>query len=95
MKRVFDPASAFPALASMAGVTVFAVLFLHAESQEEVMGLTLGAAAALLLLARFGWNALAAASFAGHSRTGQAAVLIGVLIIAAMFYDQHFPLLML
>ena len=79
----------------MAGVTVFAVLFLHAESQEEVMGLTLGAAAALLLLARFGWNALAAASFAGHSRTGQAAVLIGVLIIAAMFYDQHFPLLML
>ena len=95
MKRVFDPASAFPALASMAGVTVFAVLFLHAESQEEVMGLTLGAAAALLLLARFGWNALAAVSFAGHSRTGQAAVLIGVLIIAAVFYDQHFPLLML
>ncbi|OGA32597.1 MAG: ABC transporter permease [Betaproteobacteria bacterium RIFCSPLOWO2_12_FULL_64_23] len=79
----------------MAGVTVFAVLFLHAESQEEVMGLTLGAAAALLLLARFGWNALAAVSFAGHSRTGQAAVLIGVLIIAAVFYDQHFPLLML
>jgi len=95
VKRVFDPASAFPALASMAGVTVFAVLFLHAESQEEVMGLTLGAAAALLLLARFGWNALAAVSFAGHSRTGQAAVLIGVLIIAAVFYDQHFPLLML
>ena len=95
MKRVFGPASAFPALASMAGVTVFAVLFLHAESQEEVMGLTLGAAAALLLLARFGWNALAAVSFAGHSRTGQAAVLIGVLIIAAVFYDQHFPLLML
>jgi ABC-type branched-subunit amino acid transport system permease subunit len=95
VKRVFDPASVFPALASMAGVTLFAVLFLHAESQEEVMGLTLGAAVALLLLARFGWNALAAASFASHSRTGQAAVLVGVLIIVAVFYDQHFPLLML
>ncbi|MGP1675779.1 MAG: branched-chain amino acid ABC transporter permease, partial [Burkholderiales bacterium] len=95
MKRLFDPASAVPALASMAGVTLFAVLFLHAESQEAVMGLTLGAVVALLLLARFGWNTLAAASFAGHGRTGQAAVLTGVLVVAAVFYDQHFPLLML
>lgn len=95
MKRLFDSATAVPALASMAGVTLFAVLFLHAESQEEVMGLTLGAVVALLLLARFGWNARAAVSFAGHSRTGQAAVLVGVLAVAAVFYDQHFPLLML
>lgn len=95
MKRLFDPASAMPALASMAGVTLFAVLFLHAESQEAVMGLTLGAVAALLLLARFGWNARAAASFAGHSRAANAAVVIGVLIVLALFHDQHFPLLML
>ena len=95
MKRLFAADSAFPALASMAGITLFTVLFLHAESQDEVIGLTAGAIVALFLLARFGWNALAAASFAGHSRTGHAAVLAGVLVIAAMFYDQHFPLLML
>jgi ABC-type branched-subunit amino acid transport system permease subunit len=95
MKRLFDPASAFPALASMAGVTLFAVLFLHAESQSAVMGLCIGMAVALFLLARFGWNALATASFAGHSRTAQASVVVGVLIITAVFYDQHFPLLML
>jgi ABC-type branched-subunit amino acid transport system permease subunit len=95
MKRLFDPASAFPALASMAGVTLFAVLFLHAESQSAIMGLCIGMAVALYLLARFGWNALATASFAGHSRTAQASVVIGVLVIAAVFYDQHFPLLML
>ena len=95
MKRLFVPASAAPALVSMAGVTLFAVLFLHAESQTAVMGLTLGAAAALYLLARFGWNALAAASFAAHGRSAQASVLAGVLIITAVFYDQHFPLLML
>jgi ABC-type branched-subunit amino acid transport system permease subunit len=95
MKRLFDPASAFPALASMAGVTLFAVLFLHAETQSAVMGLTLGAAVALFLLARFGWNTLAMASFAGHSCTAQASVVAGVLVIAAVFYDQHFPLLML
>ena len=79
----------------MGGITLFAVLFLHAESQEEVMGLTLGAVVGLLLLARFGWNALAAASFGSNSRAGQAAVLAGVLIVTAMFYDDHFPLLML
>lgn len=95
MKRLFDPAGAMPALLSVAGVTLFAVLFLHAESQEAVMGLTLGAVAALLLLARFGWNARAAASFAGHSRAANASVVIGVLIVVALFHDQHFPLLML
>ena len=95
MKRWLAPASVFPALASMAGITLFAVLFLHAESQEAVLGLTLFAVVALLLLARFGWNARAAASFAGNGRTAQASVLIGVLILAAAFYDQHFPLLML
>ena len=95
MKRFINPASAFPALASMAGVTLFAVLFLHAESQAGIMALCVGAAVALLLLARFGWNALAIASFAGHSRAAQASVVIGVLVIVAVFYDQHFPLLML
>jgi ABC-type branched-subunit amino acid transport system permease subunit len=95
LKRLFDPASAAPALASIAGATLFALLFLHAESQATVMGLCAGLAVALFLLARFGWNALATASFAGHARSAQAAVVAGVLVIAAVFYDQHFPLLML
>ena len=95
MRRLLDPASAFPALASMAGITLFAVLFLHADTQPEVMGLTAGAVVALALLARFGWNALAIASFANHGRTAQASVVAGVLIITAVFHDQHFPLLML
>ena len=95
MKRLFDSASAMPALISMVGITLFEQLFLHAESQEAVMGLTLGAVAALVLLARFRWNALAAVSFAGHSRAANASVVIGVLIVVAVFHDQHFPLLML
>jgi ABC-type branched-subunit amino acid transport system permease subunit len=95
MKRLLSPDSAFPALVSMAGITLFAVLFLHAESQDEVLGLCIGMAVALFVLARFGWSARAAASFAAHSRSGQAAVLAGVLIILVLFHDQHFPLLML
>lgn len=95
MKLPFDGVTAVPALISMAGVTLFAVLFLHAESQAAVMGLTLGAVVALVLLERFGWNALAAASFSGHGRAANTAVVIGVLIVLAVFHDQHFPLLML
>ena len=95
MRRLFDPGSAFPALVSMAGVTLFAVLFLHAESQSSIIGLCAGMAIVLFLLARFGWNALATASFAAHSRTAQASVVAGVVVITAVFYDQHFPLLML
>ncbi|MBE0626236.1 MAG: hypothetical protein IH606_15620, partial [Burkholderiales bacterium] len=66
MKRLLAADSAFPALASMAGITLYAVLFLYAESQEEVMGLAAGAVAVLFLLARFGWSARAAVSFAGN-----------------------------
>jgi ABC-type branched-subunit amino acid transport system permease subunit len=95
MKRLLDPGTPFPALLSMAAITLFAVLFLHAETQSAVMGLIVGAVITLLLLGRFGWNALAAASFAGHGRLAQASVLAGVLVITAVFYDQHFPLLML
>jgi ABC-type branched-subunit amino acid transport system permease subunit len=95
MKRLLSAESAFPALASMAALTFFGVMFLHAESQAAVMGLTAGAIVAVPLLARFGWNALAAASFAGHSRQAHAAVLLSVLVVMAAFYDNHFPLLML
>lgn len=95
MKRLLSADSAFPALVGMAGITLFAVLFLHAESQEEVLGLCIGMVVALFVLARVGWSARAAASFAAHSRSGQAAVLAGALIILVLFHDEHFPLLML
>jgi ABC-type branched-subunit amino acid transport system permease subunit len=95
MKRLFDPASAFPALLSVAAIALFGIFFLHAESQSAVMGLTGGAVVLLFLLGRFGWNARAAASFSAHSRAGNVAVMAGALAIIALFYDQHFPLLML
>lgn len=94
MKRLFDPTLLGPALLSVAGITLFAVFFLHAESQEAVVGLVVGAAIALFLLARLGWNARAASSFAGNGTLAHAAVVVGVLAFTAMFYDQHFPLLM-
>ncbi len=95
MNRLFSTQSAFPAIASMAALTLFAVMFLHAESQSAVMGLTAGVIVLMLLLARFGWNTLAAGSFAAHGAQAHAAVILGVLAVLAAFYDSHFPLLML
>ena len=95
MNRLFSTQSAFPAIASMAALTLFAVMFLHAESQSAVMGLTAGVIVLMLLLARFGWNTLAAGSFAAHGSQAHAAVILGVLAVLAAFYDSHFPLLML
>ena len=95
MKRLFNAESCVPALASMAALTLFVILFLHAESQTAVMGLTAGAIVVLFLLARVGWNALAASSFARHGPQAHSAVLLGVLVVVVAFHDQHFPLLML
>ena len=95
MKRLLSAQSSFPAIASMAALTLFSVMFLHAESQTAVMGLTAGVIVLMLLLARFGWNALAAGSFAAHGNKAHAAVILGVLAVMAAFYDSHFPLLML
>ena len=92
---LLSASAAAPALLSVAAITGFAVLFLHAESQWAVMGLTLGAVMVLFVLGRLGWNGRAAASFAGHGGKGNAAVLAGVLLITGLFYDQHFSLLML
>jgi len=89
------PDARFPGLVSVAAVTLYGILFLHAESQREVMGLVIGALVALPALARFDWTQRVGSSFAHHPRLLHGAVLAGVITALAVFHDQHFPLLML
>ena len=89
------PDARFPGLASVAAVTLYSILFLHAESQREVMGLVLGALVGLLSLARFDWTQRVSSSFAHHPRLLHGAVLASVITVLAVFHDQHYPLLML
>jgi ABC-type branched-subunit amino acid transport system permease subunit len=95
LRGLFRPESRFPGVASVAAVTLYSILFLHAESQGAVMGLLAGALVGLPLLARLDWTQRVGASFAHHPRLAHGAVLAGVLIVLAAFHDQHFPLLML
>jgi ABC-type branched-subunit amino acid transport system permease subunit len=86
--------NAAPGLATLAALTVLAILFLGVESEIAVAVLLLVAAAAVLIAARFGWLHAVQASFATHENTMNATAIIGVLAVAAVFRDDHFTLLM-
>lgn len=82
-------AGAILAVAGVAGV------FLHAESQPVVVGLLVGIAVAIVLGARFGLPGRIGDSFARHERALDAMTFAACVAVAALFFDQHFALLML
>jgi ABC-type branched-subunit amino acid transport system permease subunit len=88
-------AQALPGLAAIAAVTAYAAFFLHAESQAEVLGLVMLAAIGVPLLARFGWISRASASLEKNKNEARIAIGIAFASIAALFYDQHFVMLMI
>jgi ABC-type branched-subunit amino acid transport system permease subunit len=86
--------TAAPGLVALAALTAFTLLFLWVESEIAVAAL-LGAGAALLLIAtRLGWLKAVATSFADHEAVINGAAIIAVLLVAAVFRDDHFTLLM-
>ena len=86
--------TAAPGLITLAALTAFTLLFLWVESEIAVAAL-LGAGAALLLIAtRSGWLRAVGTSFAGHEAVMHGAAIVGVLLVAAVFRDDHFTLLM-
>ncbi len=84
-----------PGLACVLGTAFFAALFLHVEAQWLVLALTAAAVAALLAGERLGVADRVRASFSDHARLLGTLSAVSVLVIAAIFYDQSFPLLML
>jgi ABC-type branched-subunit amino acid transport system permease subunit len=86
--------NATPGLVALAALTLFALLFLGVESEAAVAGLLCAAAAAVLIAARLGWLGAVRTSFAKHEATMSGAAIVGVLIVAAVFRDDHFTLLM-
>ena len=85
---------AVPGLAALAALTGLAILFLGVESEIAVVTLLLAGAAAVLIAARLGWLGAVQASFVLHESAMNAAAVVGVLIVAAVFRDDHFTLLM-
>jgi ABC-type branched-subunit amino acid transport system permease subunit len=88
-------AQALPGLAAIAAVTAYAAFFLHAESQAEVLGLVMLAAIGVPVLARFGWISRASTSLEKNTNGARIAIGVAFAAIAALFYDQHFVMLMI
>jgi ABC-type branched-subunit amino acid transport system permease subunit len=86
--------TAAPGLAALAALTALTLLFLWIESEIAVAALLGGAATLLLIAARSGWLRAVGTSFAGHEAVMNGAAIVGVLLVAAVFRDDHFTLLM-
>jgi ABC-type branched-subunit amino acid transport system permease subunit len=88
-------ATAAPGLAALAALTAFTVAFLGAESELAVAALLAAGAAAVLLATKLGWLKTVATSFARHEAFMNGAAIVGGLLVAAVFRDDHFTLLMI
>jgi ABC-type branched-subunit amino acid transport system permease subunit len=95
LTRLIDPRSPFPALAGIAAIATYGALFLHAESQETVLGLVALAAAGVAALARLGWSERVRESLAAHPAASRIGTALALAAILALFCGEHFPMLML
>jgi ABC-type branched-subunit amino acid transport system permease subunit len=84
-----------PAIVCAAIATVYAVLFLAAESQLAVGALLIAAAAAIVLAARIGLIARVRDSIGAHQTTFDLAAVLGVLAAAIFLRQAHFAILMM
>jgi ABC-type branched-subunit amino acid transport system permease subunit len=83
------------ALLGVAAIAAYAALFLHAESQAAVLGLVAAAVIGVPLLGRIGALARVSASLDAHRVLGRVAIAIALVVVVALFRDQHFAMLML
>jgi ABC-type branched-subunit amino acid transport system permease subunit len=82
-------------LAAVVAVAGFCYLFLRVERQWAVAVLAMCAVIALLAVRRTAWPALAGAAWSEHPVVLGWSSLISALLFIALFYENHFALLML
>ena len=89
-----DPASIGWGASAIVAIAIFAAVFVRAESQVLVTGLIIGAVVAIAVAAKAGVIARVGESFAWHERGLDRLTFAACIAVAALFYDQHFALLM-
>jgi ABC-type branched-subunit amino acid transport system permease subunit len=87
--------SRWPALAFAAAATLYAILFLNAESERAVGVLLALAAAAIMLAARVRVSERVRASIAVYERSFDLAAIVGLIVVAGWFHEEHFVILMM
>jgi len=73
--------SVLPGIASIAAMALYAALFLHAESQAQVLGLVALAVVGVPVLARIGWIARTAVSLEAHPLAARSASVAALAVI--------------
>jgi ABC-type branched-subunit amino acid transport system permease subunit len=89
------PPAVWPGLIAIATVAGFCYLFLRVERQWAVAALAVCAVIALVAVRRTPWPALAGAAWSEHPVALGWSSLISASLFIALFYDNHFALLML
>ena len=87
-------ASLVPGIVGVALVTAYLILFLSVESQTGIAILLLGGAAALLGAAKLGMLGRFRRSFTAREGGMNLVVIVAVLVLAGVFYEDHFTLLL-
>ena len=87
-------ASLVPGIVGVALVTAYLILFLSVESQTGIAILLLGGAAALLGAAKLGMLGRFRRSFTVREGGMNLVVIVAVLVLAGVFYEDHFTLLL-
>ncbi|MBK1698221.1 branched-chain amino acid ABC transporter permease [Rhodovibrio salinarum] len=82
-------------LGAVALLTGYIVAFLMAEEESVVAGLIVAAGVVVLGAYLMGLLAQMRAAYRDHERLMHAAILLGVLVVAWVFREDHFTLLML
>lgn len=88
------PAWPIAGLATIALLTLYAVLFLWLEDELAILLLMLGGAAAIFGAGRLGWIERAQADFGARQELLNGGAIAAVLVVACVFYRDHFALLM-
>jgi ABC-type branched-subunit amino acid transport system permease subunit len=84
-----------PALAWATVATLYGISFLAVESERAVGSLLVMAAAVVVLGTRFGLVDKIRASIGANERSFDFAAIVGVLIAAIWFHEEHFIILMM
>ena len=89
------PASLLPALIGTVVVTFYLIVFLSVESQIGIVILLLSAAALIYFAARTGFSERIRQSYRERENTLHSLMILGLLVVTAYFYEDHFVLLLI
>jgi ABC-type branched-subunit amino acid transport system permease subunit len=87
-------ASLLPGVVGAAVVTVYLLLVLSVESQAGITVLLVAGAITIMAFVRFGSTARFERSFAAQENTLNLLIILAVLVITGVFYEDHFVLLL-